>query len=118
MHLLAPFIFCLVLWAGPSTAVIPGGGKDGAGCWAGCSGCLGKWVSQQGTSLAGLRESLGRGARGCSALQGLQGAIPAFLDSEMIFPSGARFLLVSGLGLWKLPCSLNLQPWIWSHPTC
>lgn len=56
MRLLASLTLCL--WAGLSTAVIPGGDKDGDGCPAGCSGCPGK----QGVNLAGHKEGLGRGA--------------------------------------------------------
>lgn len=70
MQLLAPLTLCLGLWAGLSTAVIPGGDKDGDGGQAGCSGCLEKWGTWKGTSLAGHREGLGRGAGAAQLCKG------------------------------------------------
>lgn len=86
MQLLASLTLCLGLWAGLSTAVIPGGGAVGDWCPAGCSGCPGGGGNQQGTSLAGRREGLGRGA-GASQLCKGQWRLPLlFWGASASFP--------------------------------
>lgn len=73
--------------------------------------CLGKWGTRQGTSLAGHREDLGRGA-GFPALQGLMGATPAFLAPLSQFSpvrSDSCLLLGSG-SLGELPVASTPTP--------
>lgn len=101
MQVLASLILCLGLWAGVSTATIPGGDKDGDGCLAGCSRCPGKMGHpaghQPGWPQGGFRE----GSRGCLALQGLMGVTPAFLGTLSQFsPVGSDSCLLLGWGGW------------------